>query len=87
MDCDSGNDDSWAIISLLKAEQKCDFKVIAITCVHGNTTVDHSSLNTLLVLRTLNRLDVPVSDTSTYDSCLSAFVLCLSRSTKELSRV
>ena len=61
IDCDSGNDDSWAIISLLKAEQKCDFKVVAITHVNGNTTVDHSTLNTLLVLKSLNRLDVPVT--------------------------
>lgn len=61
IDCDSGNDDAWAIISLLRAEQKCDYKVIAITCVNGNTTVDHSALNNLLILKTLGRLDdVPV---------------------------
>lgn len=61
VDCDSGNDDAWAIISLLKAEHKCNYKVIAITCVNGNTSVDHSSLNTLMILKTLNRLDVPVN--------------------------
>lgn len=60
VDCDTGNDDAWAIISLLRAEQILDFKVKAITCVNGNTTVDHSSMNTLLVLKTLNRLDIPV---------------------------
>jgi Inosine-uridine preferring nucleoside hydrolase len=60
VDCDSGNDDAWAIISLLRAEHKCDYKVIAITSVHGNTSVDHSSQNTLMILKTLNRLDVPV---------------------------
>lgn len=61
IDCDSGNDDSWAIISLLKAEKKCDYQVIAITHVDGNTTVDHSTLNTLMVLKSLNRLDIPVT--------------------------
>lgn len=60
IDCDSGNDDAWAIISLLRAEHKSNYKVLAITCVNGNTTVDHSSLNNLLILKTLNRLDVPV---------------------------
>ena len=61
IDCDSGNDDAWAIISLLKAEEKCDYQVVAITHVDGNTTPDNSALNTLLVLKSLNRLDVPVN--------------------------
>lgn len=60
IDCDTGNDDAWAIISLLRAEHKSNYKVIGITCVNGNTTVEHSSLNTLLVLKTLDRLDIPV---------------------------
>ena len=61
VDCDTGNDDAWAIISLVAAEKKFGYKVIAITCVNGNTTVDHSSLNNLLLLKTLNRLeDIPV---------------------------
>lgn len=62
VDCDTGNDDAWSIISLLRAECIADYRVIAITCVNGNTTVDHSSLNTLLVLKTLDRLDIPVSN-------------------------
>lgn len=61
VDCDTGNDDAWAIISLLRAEEKLKYKVIAITCVNGNTTVDHSAQNSLLVLQTLDRLnDIPV---------------------------
>lgn len=60
IDCDTGNDDAWAIISLLRAEHKSNYKVLGITCVNGNTTVDYSSVNTLLVLKTLDRLDVPV---------------------------
>lgn len=62
IDCDTGNDDAWSIISLLRAESISNYRVIAITCVNGNTTVDHSSLNTLLVLKSLNRLDIPVSN-------------------------
>lgn len=60
VDCDSGNDDAWAIISLLRAEHKSNYKIIALTCVNGNTTVNHSALNNLLILETLNRLDLPV---------------------------
>lgn len=61
IDCDTGNDDAWAVISLIRAEQKCNYKVVAITCVDGNTTVEHSARNNLLVLKTLNRIDdVPV---------------------------
>lgn len=33
---------------------------MAITIVSGNTSVDHSSLNALLILEKLGRLDVPV---------------------------
>lgn len=70
VDCDTGNDDAWAIISLLQAEKKFGYKVIALTCVNGNTTVDHSSLNNLLILKTLNRLDIPV-----YKGAESSFIL------------
>lgn len=60
IDCDSGNDDAWAIISLLKAEKKLNLKLLAITCCNGNTTVNHSALNNLLILETVDRMDVPV---------------------------
>lgn len=60
IDCDTGNDDAWAIISLLKGETQFNFKVLAITCCNGNTTVNHSSLNNLMILKTLDRMDVPI---------------------------
>ena len=60
IDCDPGTDDAWAIIALLKAEEKLNFKVLGITIVNGNTSVENGSRNTLLVLETLGRLDVPV---------------------------
>lgn len=60
VDCDPGSDDAWAIISLLKTEKTFGIKLKAITVVKGNTTVTHGSLNALLVLKTFDRLDVPV---------------------------
>lgn len=59
VDNDCGNDDAWAIYSLIKAEEKLkNLKVLGITSVSGNCHVDHSSVNSLMVLKTLDRLDV-----------------------------
>lgn len=60
IDCDPGIDDAWAIISLLKSEERFNFKVQGITIVNGNTSVEHGSQNVLLILKTLDRLDVRV---------------------------
>lgn len=60
IDCDPGNDDAWAIISLLKCEKQMNVKVLAITVANGNTSVENGCRNALLVLKTLGRLDVPV---------------------------
>ena len=60
IDCDTGNDDSWAIFAALKSEEKFKFKVIAITCVDGNCRVEDAAKNTLMTLQICNRLDVPV---------------------------
>lgn len=55
-----GLDDVWALTTLLKCEQKCNLDLRAITIVAGNTTRDHASQNTLLVLKTLKREDIKV---------------------------
>lgn len=60
IDCDPGSDDAWAIISLLKSEEKFNLKLKGITVVNGNTSVENGSRNALLLLKTLNRTDVPV---------------------------
>lgn len=60
IDCDPGNDDAWAIISLLKCEKEMNVKVMGITVANGNTSVENGCRNVLLVLKTLGRLDVPV---------------------------
>lgn len=54
-DTDMGADDAWALITLLKCEEKCNLDVKAITIVAGNTGRDHAAQNTLLVLKTLKR--------------------------------
>lgn len=55
MDVDAGTDDAWALFILLKAmdEGLCDIQ--AITCVHGNTQVNHVVKNVLRVLQTVGR--------------------------------
>lgn len=60
IDCDPGTDDAWALISLLQSEAKANLKVKGITIANGNTSVDNSCRNALLLLQRLNRLDVPV---------------------------
>lgn len=60
IDCDPGNDDAWALMTLIQSEKKYKIKVKGITVVNGNTSVENASLNVLLILKTLGRLDVPV---------------------------
>lgn len=60
IDCDPGSDDAWTIILLLKSEAKFNIKVVGITIANGNTSAANGARNTLLVLKHLNRLDVPV---------------------------
>lgn len=59
-DEDMGTDDAWALIMLLKAERTHKIKVLAITCVAGNTTVQNVAINTMRVLQLLNRSDVRI---------------------------
>lgn len=57
-DEDMGTDDAWALIMLLKAERTHNLKLLAITCVGGNTAVQSVVTNTMRVLELLNRTDV-----------------------------
>ncbi|XP_017012070.2 nucleoside hydrolase-like [Drosophila takahashii] len=64
-DCDIGSDDAWALALLLRGERlslpggkRC--KVVAITCVQGNTDVENGTQNALRILNLLERRDVPV---------------------------
>lgn len=58
--CFQGQDDAWALATLLKCESKCNLDLKAITIVAGNTSRDHASQNTLLILKTLKREDIKV---------------------------
>lgn len=59
-DSDMGIDDAWALLMLLKAEKVRNIKVVAITLVHGNTTVDYAADNCLRILNCVDRMDVPI---------------------------
>lgn len=56
-----GADDAWALQMLLKAEKLMkNIKVIAITTVFGNTTVENAIKNTYRILDGLERTDVKI---------------------------
>lgn len=60
-DTDMGADDAWALQMILKAEKaKQNVKVLAITTVHGNTTVDNATKNTYRILDGFCRIDVSI---------------------------
>ena len=55
LDCDPGHDDAVAILYAA-----CHLDLIAITTVHGNQTVEHTTRNALSLCR-LAQLDIPVA--------------------------
>lgn len=59
VDTDLGTDDAWALLMLLKAE-KCfkNMKILALTCVAGNTTLENVVKNTYYMLHSAGRTDV-----------------------------
>jgi hypothetical protein len=64
IDTDAGVDDAVALFLALGYEAKqlnTDVRIIAITCVLGNTKINNVATNVLKVLKTANRLDVCVS--------------------------
>lgn len=62
IDVDCGVDDAWSILMLLRAEVEFKkFKILAITCVNGNTDVDNAVQNTLRLLEAVGRSDVRFS--------------------------
>uniref|UniRef100_A0A1B6KD12 Inosine/uridine-preferring nucleoside hydrolase domain-containing protein n=1 Tax=Graphocephala atropunctata TaxID=36148 RepID=A0A1B6KD12_9HEMI len=61
VDTDAGLDDAWAILMLLAtAKENKDIKVVGITCVHGNTTVEQTCINVLRTLESSSGLEIPV---------------------------
>lgn len=59
VDTDMGSDDAFALQMLLKAEKSLkNIKILAITTVHGNTTLDNVLKNTYHLLNGFDRTDV-----------------------------
>lgn len=59
LDTDMGADDAWALQMMLKAEKILkNVKLLAITVVHGNTTVENAIKNTYRILDGVKRTDV-----------------------------
>ena len=57
-DCDTGHDDALA---LLLAARAPELKLLAVTCVAGNQTLDKTALNTRRVMTVGKIHDVPVA--------------------------
>lgn len=60
-DVDVGIDDAWALFMLLKAETAAhpgDHRLLAVTCVGGNTNVEQVARNVARVLHCAQRTDV-----------------------------
>lgn len=62
-DTDMGTDDAWALFMLLKAEKKYNVKILGVTIVQGNTSLENAAENSLRVLASADRLDVTISKT------------------------
>lgn len=66
-DTDMGSDDSWALQMILKAEKYLkNIKILAITAVNGNTTVENVIKNTYRILDGLGRIDVKYIQRNTF---------------------
>lgn len=66
IDTDAGTDDALALIMALK---NSNWKVIAITSVHGNVNIQQASSNVLRILNFFDRTDIPV-----YQGCNTSLV-------------
>ncbi|CAG0917508.1 unnamed protein product [Notodromas monacha] len=60
IDCDPGLDDAMALVMAGHGHKTGTVRILAITCVQGNTSVDNSSRNACRVLDALGINDVPV---------------------------
>lgn len=58
LDVDAGIDDAWAILMMLKAEEKNLVEIIAITCCHGNAELPDVLDNVCRILQAYGRKNV-----------------------------
>lgn len=75
VDVDVGCDDAWALFVLLKAMDCGLCEILAITCVSGNTSVDHVARNVLRVLGTVGKeKEIPVFKGATKELISTPFL-------------
>ncbi|XP_058806314.1 nucleoside hydrolase-like [Phymastichus coffea] len=60
VDCDAGADDALALIILIEAHKLKKVKLLAITCVAGNTKVENVVNNVFRILHLCNSTNIPV---------------------------
>uniref|UniRef100_A0A8D9B3E1 Inosine-uridine preferring nucleoside hydrolase n=2 Tax=Cacopsylla melanoneura TaxID=428564 RepID=A0A8D9B3E1_9HEMI len=60
LDVDAGIDDAWAILVMLRAEQKNLVEIIAITCCHGNAELPDVVDNVCRILQAFGRKNIPI---------------------------
>jgi inosine-uridine nucleoside N-ribohydrolase len=58
VDCDPGHDDALALMLALASPE---VELVGVTTVHGNQTLEKTTLNALKVLELVGRADVPVA--------------------------
>jgi inosine-uridine nucleoside N-ribohydrolase len=58
IDCDPGHDDAMALLLALASPE---LELLGVTTVHGNTTLDKTTVNALKVLELAGRGDMPVA--------------------------
>ncbi|TGZ83690.1 Inosine/uridine-preferring nucleoside hydrolase [Ascodesmis nigricans] len=66
LDCDPGHDDAFAIIL---AAQHPSFKLLGLSTVHGNASLENVTYNAHAILTAIGRTDVPV-----YAGCAKPFM-------------
>lgn len=73
-DTDMGCDDAWALQMILKAEKNLsNIKLLAITAVNGNTTLENVIKNTYRILDGLDRTDVSIEQMLTQHSNVNIY--------------
>lgn len=93
-DCDIGTDDAWGLLMLIRGEQLAEkqqktaatatieeYKIIGVTCVHGNTDVDTVTKNALRCLDAFDRTDVSIHTNICDDLVNSFFHFCTCKDT------
>lgn len=63
IDTDAGADDALGILLMVEHEKRAvneNFKILAITCVYGNTYLNNVEQNVLKTLTIANKTDIPV---------------------------